>query len=221
MEYFPIFLDLRDRRAVVLGGGAEVVRKIKLLIRAGARPLVVARKVAPEIAAWVASHRCEHWADPFEPSCLAGAAVAIAASGDQLLDIAFVTAAQVRGVPVNAVDRPELSSFIMPAIVERGPVTIAVSTGGASPTLAQIVRDRIELALPPGIGQLAWLAGKLRPVVRSCLRDPARRRGFWRAALGSVIRFAPRAIGPSAKGTLLRALGHEVRQGIQSGVVPH
>src|SRR5205823_4262944 len=98
----------------------------------------------------------EQWAEPFEADCLLGAALAIAASGDCALDIAFATAAQVRGLPVNVVDRPELSSFIMPAIVDRGPITVAVSTGGTSPTLAQIIRDRIERALPLGIGQLAW-----------------------------------------------------------------
>ena len=220
VRHFPIFLDLRGRRAVVLGGGAEAARKIELLLRAGARPLVVARVVVPEIADWIAARRCEQWADPFEADCLLGAALAIAASGDWALDIAFATAAHVRGLPVNVVDRPELSSFIMPAIVDRGPITVAVSTGGASPTLAQIIRDRIERALPLGVGQLAWIAGKLRPIVRSCLPDLARRRRFWRTALGgSAWTLALGGHRRAAESALLSALRREVKEGISPSVM--
>ncbi len=222
MRHFPIFLDLQGRRVVVLGGGTEALRKIELLLRARARPLVIAETVGSEVAALIVEGRCERWTEPFEPTALTGAVLAISASGDWPLDIAFSTAAQVRGIPVNVVDRPELSSFIMPAIVDRHPVIVAVSTGGASPALAQVVRDRIERALPLGIAQLAWIARKLRPIVRSCLSDPTRRRRFWRSALrGRAWTLALWGQRRAAEAALLSALRREVKEGISSGVAPH
>ena len=148
MEHFPVFLDVRGRRVVVLGGGDAAAQKLALLIRAHARPVVVSSALDPRIAAWVASGTCAHDAGPFAAECLDGAVLAIAASGDEALDAAFSAAAQARNVPVNVVDRPALSSFIMPSIVDRDPVIVAISTGGTSPTLAQMIRACIEDMLP-------------------------------------------------------------------------
>jgi uroporphyrin-III C-methyltransferase/precorrin-2 dehydrogenase/sirohydrochlorin ferrochelatase len=212
MQHFPIFLDLRGRRAVVLGGGAEAARKIELLLRAGARPLVVAAgsELSAEVRRWAAEGRCELQAGPFRAAWLMGAALAISASGDPEQDARFVAAARAQAVLVNVVDRPELSSFIMPAIVDRAPVTVAVSTGGASPTLAQLVRDRIERLLPRDLGKLAALAATLRPLVRMCVPDQRRRRRFWRRTLaGRVEALAFADEGRAAEHSLLSVLGHE------------
>jgi uroporphyrin-III C-methyltransferase/precorrin-2 dehydrogenase/sirohydrochlorin ferrochelatase len=183
MDHFPIFLDVKHRRAVVVGGGEAAARKLELLIRAGARPLVVAPSVNAEIAAWVADGACDHDAAPFDAACLIGAMLVIIATDDETLTMCAAAAAQGRGLPVNVVDRPELSNFIMPAIVDRSPVVVAISTGGASPTLAQMIRRRIEKLLPPSISRLASLAGSLRPLVQRFLPTPAQRKAFWLAAL--------------------------------------
>jgi uroporphyrin-III C-methyltransferase / precorrin-2 dehydrogenase / sirohydrochlorin ferrochelatase len=180
MEHFPVFLDMKGRRAVVLGGEDAASQKLDLLIRAHARPVVVASALDPRIAAWVAAGACAHHPGPFAPECLDGAVLAIAASGEEALDAAFSAAAQARNIPVNVVDRPALSSFIMPAIVDRSPVVVAISTGGTSPTLAQMIRAHIEDMLPQRLGGLARLLGAMRQAVHERIPEPARRREFWR-----------------------------------------
>jgi uroporphyrin-III C-methyltransferase/precorrin-2 dehydrogenase/sirohydrochlorin ferrochelatase len=155
MQHFPIFLDLQGRRALVLGSGEAAERKAELLRRAGAE--------------------LQH-ADRFTPDLLAGCALAIGAGAAEAELQALAAAARAAGIPVNVVDRPELCSFIMPAIVDRAPLTIAVASGGAAPVLARLVRARIEAALPPALGRLAALAAEFRDELRRRLPDLAVRR---------------------------------------------
>jgi len=185
MEHFPIFLDLKGRRVVVIGGSDAAARKIELLIQAGARPAVIAPTVSDEIAAWARGGRCVHEAPALIRWSLDFSVLVVVATEDDELARTAAAAAQDRGILVNVVDRPELSSFIMPAILDRSPVVVAISTGGASPTLAQMLRSRIEAALPAGIERLAHLARSLRPLVQEFLADAAERRAFWRRALAS------------------------------------
>lgn len=153
MNHLPIFLDLRGRKVVVIGEGAAAERRAELARAAGA-----------EIC---------------RTADFRGAVAAFVATGDAGTDAAAAKAAREAGVPVNAMDRPALCDFIMPAIVQRGDVIVAVSTGGASPTLAQSVRRRIEAALPERLGDLARLAAQFRPQVIALLSFAARR-AFWR-----------------------------------------
>jgi len=187
MDHFPIFLDVKARRTIVIGGGEAAARKIELLIRAGARPLVIAPSVDSEIATWAAHGACDHDARPFDPAFLAGAVLAIIATDDEALTQHAAAAARTHGLLVNVVDRPELSNFIMPAIVDRSPVVVAISTGGTSPTLAQMLRGTIEKLLPPSVGRLARLAGSMRPLVQRFLSTPAERKIFWRAILSGHV----------------------------------
>jgi uroporphyrin-III C-methyltransferase/precorrin-2 dehydrogenase/sirohydrochlorin ferrochelatase len=198
VEHFPVFLDLKGRRAVVVGGGPEAARKAGLLRRAGADLLVVAGLIDPAMAELVRREGCRHQPGPFEPGLLDGAALVISASGNDRLDEMVAAAARERGILVNVVDRAELSGFVMPALVDRSPVVIAVSTGGTSPTLAQMVRERIEAALPPRLADLARLAGALRPEAKRTLRDPPARRHFWRRLLTG--RFAALALAGAEAG---------------------
>src|SRR5207244_1839200 len=115
-----------------------------------------------------------------QPSDLRGAVAAFAATGDVDRDTAAQRVAKSIGVPVNVADRPALCDFILPAIVDRDDVVVAISTGGASPTLAAALRGRIETALPQRIGALARLAATFRAQVNALVVDPARRRAFWR-----------------------------------------
>jgi uroporphyrin-III C-methyltransferase/precorrin-2 dehydrogenase/sirohydrochlorin ferrochelatase len=203
MDHFPIFLDVKTRRMIVVGGGEEAARKVELLIRAGARPLVMSPALNTEIATWVAHEVCDHDPAPFAPASLSGAMLVIVATQDEALTQRAAAAAHAHGILVNVVDRPELSNFIMPAIVDRSPVVVAISTGGTSPTLAQMIRDKIEKLLPPSVGRLARLAGSMRPLVQRFLPTPAQRKAFWRAALAGYI---PELVHSNRDGTAYLAL---------------
>ncbi len=162
MRHFPAFLDLRGRTVLLLGSGEVAARKAEPLRRAGA----IIRQ-----------------ADSFAPAMLDGVVLAVGADAPEAALQALSEAAQARGIPVNVVDRPALCSFITPAIIDRAPVTVAVSTGGAAPVLARMIRQRIETLLPPAIGTLAALAERFQAAIRARLPDLAARRRFLDAAL--------------------------------------
>ncbi|MBI0538644.1 uroporphyrinogen-III C-methyltransferase [Roseomonas sp. KE2513] len=166
MDHFPLFLSLRGRAALVVGEGEAAEVKASLLARAGA--------LVQRLPAF----------DPVAGARLPeGCAIAIGAGAPDHDLRALADTCMARGVPVNIVDRPSLCSFVMPAIVDRAPVTIAISTGGAAPVLARLVRARIEAVLPPAFGRLAALAGRFKEAVRAALPDLAARRRFLDAAL--------------------------------------
>ncbi len=166
MRHFPIFMDLHDRRALVLGDGEAADRKAEALQRCGA---AVLRTTA------------------FDPRQLDGCAIAIAAEASEQDIVALVQAADARGVPVNVVDRPGLCSFITPAIVDRSPLTIAISSGGAAPVLARLIRAKIEALIPPAFGRLASLADDFKAELRRRLPDTAQRRRVLERALGGRV----------------------------------
>jgi uroporphyrin-III C-methyltransferase / precorrin-2 dehydrogenase / sirohydrochlorin ferrochelatase len=155
MQHLPIFLDLAGRTALVLGDGPAAARKAELLRTTGAEV-----RAAPR----------------FTPDLLAGCALAIGADAPEEDLQALAAAARAANLPVNIVDRPELGTFIMPAIVDRAPLTIAISSGGAAPVLARLLRARIETAIPPAFGRLAALAASLRDELKRRLPDLTQRR---------------------------------------------
>jgi uroporphyrin-III C-methyltransferase/precorrin-2 dehydrogenase/sirohydrochlorin ferrochelatase len=179
MQTFPLFLSLQDRQVLVVGGDEPAARKAELLLSAGAQVALIAETVVGEIAQLIADGRISWSGRTFDDADLVGISLVIVASDDDLLQTRVSQAAQRRCVPVNVVDRPALSSFIMPAIVDRGPVTVAISTGGAAPALARRLRADIERALPAAIGRLARFAEIFRPQVRRTLAEPRARRRFW------------------------------------------
>src|SRR5471032_91302 len=179
MQNFPLFLSLRDRRVLVVGGGEAAARKTELLLQAGARVTLIAETVTGEIAQLIADGRVAWAGHGFEAEDLDGITLVIVATEDGPLQARVAHAAQRLCVPVNVVDRPTLSSFIMPAIVDRGPVTVAISTGGSAPALARRLRAEIERALPAAIGRLARFAEIFRKQVRRTLKEPRARRRFW------------------------------------------
>ncbi len=186
MDFLPIFLDVRAQPCLVVGGGDVAARKAALLLRAGARVTVVAPALGPALAAELAAGRIAHRAARFETGDVEGFAVAIAATDDEAANRAVAEAARARRTPVNVVDRPELSSFILPSIIERAPLTVAVSSGGASPVLARLLRSRLETSIPAGFGRLAALAGSFREAVKARFK-PAERRRFWEQVLQGPI----------------------------------
>ena len=178
MDYLPVFVRLRGRTALVVGGGQVAARKAEWLLKAGARVAVVAPQLAAELAARAARAELAHVAAPFAPAHLTGAALVVAASDDREVNAAVAETAHALEIPVNVVDCPELSSFIFPAIIDRSPVLVAVSSGGASPVLARRLRAQIEASLPARLGALARFLGRRRTAVKRALA-PEARRAFW------------------------------------------
>lgn len=174
MRYFPIFLDLEGQRAVIIGGAEEAARKIRLLARTGAEIAVVAEALDDEIAA---NPRVVWLARRFEPRHLDGAALAVCAERE--LNAAVFAAARARNIPVNAVDDAARSTFLIPSIVDRDPVVVAIGTEGAAPVLGQSLRARIDALLPAELGALTRQAAALRQRVAAALPGGPRRRSFW------------------------------------------
>jgi uroporphyrin-III C-methyltransferase / precorrin-2 dehydrogenase / sirohydrochlorin ferrochelatase len=191
MQYFPLFADLRGRPCLVVGGGEVALRKVRLLLEAGAAVTVNAPDLHPVLSEWRQAGRLSHEPGGFRPELLAGRVLAIAATDERAINRQVWAEGERRGVLVNSVDDPEASSFIVPAIVDRSPLIVAISSGGAAPVLARRLRQWLETVLPRGLGALARLAGELRPKVKGRL-PAAARRGFWESQLAG--RFARHAL---------------------------
>lgn len=179
MRYFPLFADLRSQRVLVVGGGTIAERKVRLLLEAGA----CVELVAPGLTEWLERSRGEDtvsWlAREFDPSQLTGVAIVVAATSDPAVNARVAAAARGRQVLVNVVDDAELSSFIVPAIVDRSPLVIAISSGGAAPVLARHVRERLESLLDESLGSLADLLQRWRERIKRALPELDARRRFY------------------------------------------
>jgi uroporphyrin-III C-methyltransferase/precorrin-2 dehydrogenase/sirohydrochlorin ferrochelatase len=179
MEYFPIFIRLAEQPVLVVGGGEVAARKIELLLRAGAHVTVVAPELIAVLAEKVASGTIDHLDVEFHPDHLLGKRLAIAATSKRAVNAWVATHAERLNIPVNVVDDRELSRFIVPAIVDRSPVIVAVASSGDAPVLTRRLREKLEAFLPQRLGVLAQLAGKLRPIVKAKVEHPSARRRFW------------------------------------------
>ena len=177
MQFLPLFHKLQDRTVLVVGGGEVALRKARLIADAGARLRVVAPGVIPELAQLAAQHQL--YQRPYAATDLAGVALVIAATDDEHLNAQVSADAYALSLPVNVVDAPQLCSVIFPAIVDRSPLIVAVSSGGDAPVLARLVRAKIETWLPAAYSQLAKLGQRFRNEVKRRLPDVRRRRMFW------------------------------------------
>jgi uroporphyrin-III C-methyltransferase/precorrin-2 dehydrogenase/sirohydrochlorin ferrochelatase len=216
MDYFPVFLDLRGRRCLVVGGGEPAAAKAALLARAGAEVAIIAAALGPTLRCAVRSGRAIHLAERFVPSLLEHVALVVVAS--ERLDVSdwVAQAAQARGIPVNVIDEAALSSCIMPSIVDRSPVIVAVSTGGTAPLLAQLLRHWLDCLLPARLGKLAALAGHFRPLVKRRLPDRVVRHRFWQQVLtGEAAGYALAGEDAAAGMAVLRALDDDAKAGGQ------
>jgi precorrin-2 dehydrogenase/sirohydrochlorin ferrochelatase len=171
MKTYPLFALIEDRACLVVGGGAVGERKIQDLLVAGARVTVVSRDLTPGLADLAAQGRLHFIQGDFAPGHLDGMTLVVGATDNLEVNREVSAAAQARGLFVNIVDAPELCTFIVPAQVRRGPLTIAVSTGGASPALARKVREELEQRFGPDYGRYLRVLQAVRD------RVLARRRG--------------------------------------------
>ncbi|MFI8482779.1 siroheme synthase CysG [Pseudomonas sp. NPDC078700] len=179
MDFLPLFHKLKDRVVLVVGGGEVAVRKARLLADAGARLRVVAPDIRPELCEMVEAGAGELLLRGYQVNDLAGVTLVIAASDDEPLNAQISADAQALGIPVNVVDAPALCSVIFPAIVDRSPLIVAITSGGDAPVLARLIRAKIETWIPSTYGQLAGLAKKFRAQVKTLLPNVQQRRVFW------------------------------------------
>lgn len=187
MDFLPINLDLKGKPVLVVGGGAIAQRKAELLARAQAVVHVVAPEIRAGLIGLAAASGGSTKRARYDESALAGMVLVVAATSDETINAQVSRDAQARGLLVNVVDQPALCTFIFPAIVDRSPVIIAVSSGGAAPVLARLVRARIETLIPAAYGRLAALAARFRTQVKGKLASGDARRRFWENVLSGPI----------------------------------
>ena len=183
MNYFPVFFDLTGQRVLIVGGGDVALRKVSLLERTGALITVVAPEVAPELVERAAAGKLTLVQREFSPEDLNDVRLVIVATSRRAVNRWIASLSESRNIPVNVVDDREASRFIVPAIIDRDPVLVAVSTGGTSPVLARRLRERLEALVPARIGEMASWLRALREATRRKLRDTGERRRFFQAVV--------------------------------------
>lgn len=179
MDYLPIFYRLTDEPCLVVGGGEVAERKVESLLGAGGKVTVISPGLNQRLTDLRQLGRIAWREKPFEPGDVEGFCLAVAATDERPVNERVSRAARDRKIPVNVVDCPELCTFIFPAIVDRSPVVVALSTGGSSPVLARLLRVKLEALIPPAYGALARLANRFRGRVRQAIADGELRRRFW------------------------------------------
>jgi len=187
MKHLPTFFALNGRAVLVAGGTPAAAQRVRTLLASGGDVTVMAPDLGAafdDLPRHGAFERQARWPDGAD---IAGAALVFVATGDAARNAEVAAQARAARVPVNVTDRPDLSDFIMPAIVDRGDVVVGVSTGGASPVLARLVRERIERALPARLADLGAFAARFRDTARALLSDVGARRRFWERVLDGPI----------------------------------
>ncbi len=187
MDYLPLFLDLTQKSVLVVGAGEVAERKISLLLRAGAKVTVVAPEVGDGVARLRTDEQLAVLARGFRPGDVEGNALVVAATDDEAINESVFRVCKARNILVNSVDQPQLSSAIFPALVDRSPVLVAVSTGGNSPTLARLVRGWLEARLPARLGGFARFIGGYRRDAGKTIVDAPERQRFWEAVVNGPI----------------------------------
>jgi uroporphyrin-III C-methyltransferase/precorrin-2 dehydrogenase/sirohydrochlorin ferrochelatase len=176
MDYLPIFLNAKGRKCLVVGGGEVSYRKTSMLLQAGALVTIVSPELLPAFADLAG---VIHIAERFKPSHLDDHILVVAATDEQATNETVSREAQLRNIPVNVVDNPPLCTFIMPAILDRSPIVVAFSSGGASPVLIRMLRGKLETLIPHAYSRLATFSARFRDTVKTRITNPAKRRIFW------------------------------------------
>ena len=183
MDYFPVFLDLKKRRCLLVGGGDVATRKGRLLVKAGAVLRVVAPQISAELRELVQQCQGEMHLREYHASDVDDCVLAIAATDIDSLNQIISQDAKTKYIPVNVVDSPALCTYITPAIIDRSPLVIAISSGGESPVLARLIRAKLETLIPTSYGKLAQFASRWRERIKHRFADTDQRRRFWEKIL--------------------------------------
>ncbi|HDZ8829375.1 TPA: uroporphyrinogen-III C-methyltransferase [Aeromonas dhakensis] len=185
MDYLPIFCRLDNKPVLLVGGGEVAQRKTRLLLDAGAQLTVVAPELDPELAELAANGSIEWLAGEFAPQQLTGKWLVVAATDRREVNALVYQSANQARIFANVVDDPKRSSFIMPSIIDRSPLMVAISSGGKAPVLARLLREKLEALLPQHLGAVAAFAGSLRERVKARFASMGERRRFWERLLGA------------------------------------
>ncbi|HDX8442787.1 siroheme synthase CysG [Aeromonas hydrophila] len=185
MDYLPIFCRLDNKPVLLVGGGEVAERKARLLLDAGAQLTVVAPELDPELAELAANGSIEWLAGEFAPQQLTGKWLVVAATDRREVNALVYQSANQARIFANLVDDPKRSSFIMPSIIDRSPLMVAISSGGKAPVLARLLREKLEALLPQHLGAVAAFAGSLRERVKARFASMGERRRFWERLLGA------------------------------------
>ncbi|MEC6900444.1 siroheme synthase CysG [Photobacterium piscicola] len=188
MDYLPIFADLKRRPCLVVGGGNSAWRKTQMLLKAGADVGVIASKLNADFTTAIAANQIRFVGDTFSPANLDGIFLAIAATPHKALNALVYQSANQRQVLVNVVDDTQRCSFIVPSIVDRSPIIVAISSSGKAPVLARLLRQKLEATLPQHLGKMATIAGGFRDYLATKISTFSSRRAFWEQAFNG--RFA-------------------------------
>ena len=187
MEHLPIFIQIKQKPTLVVGGGDIALRKINLLLKAQAKVDCLSLLFCEDIKNLSKDGHITLINKSFEKTDITNYSIIIAATDDSSVNSLISLVAQDKKIPVNVVDSPELSSFIMPSIVDRSPLIIAVSSAGKAPVLARIIRAKLETVIPSAYGTLAEIAGEYRQKVKDRFLNIKDRRAFWEATFSGVI----------------------------------
>jgi uroporphyrin-III C-methyltransferase/precorrin-2 dehydrogenase/sirohydrochlorin ferrochelatase len=187
MDYFPLFINLKNKPCLVVGAGEIAARKIELLAKAGADITVIAPEISSQVSQLKNTYDLNIIQRSFTADDIHRQRLIISATNQKNINKLVTTTAEEHNIPVNVVDNPSLCSFIVPAIIDRSPIVAAISSGGASPVLTRLLRAKIESLIPPAFGRLAQLAEKYRGLVKEHINPPSERRIFWEKTLqGSI-----------------------------------
>lgn len=220
MQLYPLFADLTGRPVLVVGGGDVAARKATMLVRAGAKVIVGAPMLVPALRESVRQGQVTHQAGPYRPDWLDGVWLVIAATRSRRLNARVAADAQTRRCLVNVVDDPALSSFQVPAVIDRSPLLVAISSSGTAPVLARRLRERIESLLDPAIASLLQLAERYRARIRVRHKDLAARRRFYDWLHDGPVAALLRTAQPSrAEQQLVAALNEEAYLKTQGSVI--
>jgi uroporphyrin-III C-methyltransferase/precorrin-2 dehydrogenase/sirohydrochlorin ferrochelatase len=187
MERLPIFLSIRDRKCVIVGGGEIAFRKANLLSRAGASLHIQAEAVSDDMRTLCETNGYTISLAPYSAECLEDAAIVVAATDDLAVNTAVSVDAKLNNIPVNVVDQPSLCTFIVPSIVDRSPIVIAISSSGSSPVLIRKLKELNETLVPGNIGELAKLFQSYRQRVKDRFASFDDRLRFWEQAVDSEV----------------------------------
>ena len=187
MDHLPIFLSVKGSRSLVVGGGFLAARKADLLLRAGCKLTVLAPTLGDELAQLAETHDFDHKTGELTAADLAGCKIVFGCSHDSAINDQLHQLATAAGVLVNITDTTDQCDFIMPAIVDRSPLQVAIASGGASPLLARMLKARFETTIPAAYGQLAEFAGSYREKIKKLIPNITRRRRFWETMIAGPV----------------------------------
>ncbi len=179
VKHLPVFLDIKNQPVLVVGGGEMAARKVEVILKAQARITVVADSLCLALEGLAGQGSVYHKARAFDDGDITGAVLVFVATGDEDLNSRVSSQARDAGIPVNVIDRIELCTFIMPAIIDRSPMLVAVTSGGDAPIIARALKARLETVIPAGLGQLAEFAGACRDRVKDAIPEGSLRLRFW------------------------------------------